>query len=93
MKGKKILQEVQALRTDVKRLVVAISAKNETIDLLRDEVEELRGDRSKLMDRIMSRNWETFRTYSPSENVPGTEVQPPPPEADELNAGEILDIQ
>ena len=45
-----------------------------------------------LMDRLMSRNFETLMTYQPQE-VPAAERSLLPADEDEQNAGEILDIE
>ncbi len=47
-----------------------------------------------LMDRLMSRNFETLMTYQPQEgDVPGGQRAVLAADEDERNAGEILDIE
>ena len=56
------------------------------------EIERLSAQNKDLMDRLMSRNFETLMTYQPRVED-GSSFPKYDPEADEQSAGEILDIE
>ncbi len=58
------------------------------------ELARLVAQNKDLMDRLMSRNFETLMTYQPQEgDVPGGQLAALAADEDEQNAGEILDIE
>ena len=57
------------------------------------EIERLVAQNKGLMDRLMSRNFETLMTYQPPEVATSAVGSSLPADEDEQNAGEILDIE
>ncbi len=79
-------------RAEVREQLAAISRRlDEQLDAEK-EIDRLIAQNKDLMDRLMSRNFETLMTYQPQE-VPAAERSLLPADEDEQNAGEILDIE
>ncbi len=81
-------------RAEVREKLAAISRRlDEQLDAEK-EIERLVAQNKDLMDRLMSRNFETLMTYQPQEgDVPGGQLAALAADEDEQNAGEILDIE
>lgn len=55
-----------------------MNARNDVLQLLREENKELREQNSKLLDRIMARDFEQLKLYSPIEaELPSFDVENP----------------
>ena len=79
-------------RAEVREQLAAISRRlDEQLDAEK-EIERLVAQNKDLMDRLMSRNFETLMTYQPQETGGLTRGELAADE-DEQNAGEILDIE
>ncbi len=79
-------------RAEVREKLAAISRRlDEQLDAEK-EIERLVAQNKDLMDRLMSRNFETLMTYQPQEagQLARGELAL---DEDEQNAGEILDIE
>lgn len=83
MFGKKlIVKRLEAIELAIIRLINSMDADQRLLD-----------QNKELMDRLMSRNWESYATYSPDVHnriEAGEDIESDKPIMDEGNAGEIL---
>ena len=83
--------EVRASLREMRDFIITI---HEQKLFYEKELERLVAQNKDLMDRLMSRNFETLMTYQPQEgDVPGGQRAALAADEDEQNAGEILDIE
>lgn len=89
---KKKIDELEALVLDrcnsIEEGLKIILSRGEVVEILRTEIELLREERKKMLDRLMARDFETLQTYT----VEGEEkeLEEVAPEEDEGLAGEIV---
>ncbi len=80
-------------RAEVREQLAAISRRLDEQLSAEKEIERLVEQNKGLMDRLMSRNFETLMTYQPPEVATSAVGSSLPADEDEQNAGEILDIE
>lgn len=79
---KNILEKLERIQTQLEK-------SGATVGILREEIDRLRKENEKLMDRFMAMDFEKFKTYNPEFSVEPVKEQALYDE-DESNAGEIF---
>ena len=83
-----VLDRFNSLEEGMKRII----ARGEIVSILKDELDNLRGEKRELLNRLMARDFETYQTYTAGggqEGV-GEELNP---EEDADMAGEIFKVE
>lgn len=88
MLGKKVLRELE----DIKDRLEVIISEDRIRLILENQINQLLAEKKDLMDRLMTKNWESFKTYTvePSEEGVGRELRV---EEDADMAGEVLEVK
>ena len=78
----------------LKRIQDLVEGEDRAVEALEKRCDRLEEQNKELFNRLMSRNWESFATYSrrPGEDAPREEYAEITPEADEENAGTAMEM-
>lgn len=95
MRLKKKVDNLAALILDrsdsIEEALKILIGRAEIIETLREIIKDLREERKELLDRLMSRDFETFKTYTETGRTE-TMGEDIPPEEDVDMAGEIFNV-
>ena len=61
--------------------------------VLVDVIEKLIKQNEKLLDRLMAKDLPELKTYTQDEDIPAARMRPYVREEDDLNAGEVLNVE
>jgi len=94
MRLRKKLDNLSALvidtTTSIEEALKILIGRTELISFLKDEMDNLRKEKKELLDRLMSRGFEEYKTYSSEIDFKlGEELKK---EEDEANAGEVFSV-
>uniref|UniRef100_A0A6M3LPT1 Uncharacterized protein n=1 Tax=viral metagenome TaxID=1070528 RepID=A0A6M3LPT1_9ZZZZ len=77
----------------VQRILDLVEGEDRAVKGLEREIEHLREENKELRDRFMARNFEEYRIYEPARYESEMDQLALPEDADDANAGEILEIE
>lgn len=81
-------------RRRIRELELEVAAEKASTWMMDKVVEMLIGQNKQLHDRLLARSLPELKTYtSLDDGVPSAQVRATRPEEDDLNAGEVLDVE
>jgi hypothetical protein len=90
---KKVLVRLGELETLVQRVLDYVEGESRAVVALERRLERLEKQNGELFDRLMARDWESFASFRPEESTRHEARFTYDPAADDVNAGEILEIK
>lgn len=82
----------EEFRGILERIRDLVEGEDRAVVRLEKRCDKLEEQNKELFDRLMARNWETYQTYQPTQDIDLGKVSALPPEQDEDNAGLVMEI-
>lgn len=61
--------------------------------VLLEVIDKLLNQNEKLLDRLMARDLPELKTFTPDEGIPSARTRITYPDEDDMNAGEVLNVE